>query len=60
MFDGDKLIAKVPLSWEKSFNYGVKIPLKLKFCKKCCKNVLCDDCDKIVNEKRTFRRSKRN
>ena len=25
IFEGDKLIAKVPLSWKKSFGYGVKI-----------------------------------
>ena len=28
MYDGDKLTAKVPLSWKKSFNYGVVIPQK--------------------------------
>ena len=28
MFNSDKLIAKVPLSWKKSFRYGVVIPQK--------------------------------
>ena len=30
MADGGKLIAKVPLSWKKSFNQGVVIPHKMK------------------------------
>ena len=29
MFDGDKLIGKVPLNWKKSFSQGVVIPYKL-------------------------------
>ena len=50
MFIGNKLIAKVPLSWKKSFSMGVLIPHKLKNCKKCRKEFLCDGCDRIVNE----------
>ena len=40
MFDGDKLIAKTPLSWKKSFNMGVVIPHKIKTCNKCTKDIL--------------------
>ena len=35
MADGDKLVAKVPLSWKKSFSQGVVIPLKMRNCHKC-------------------------
>ena len=34
---GDKLIPKVPLSWKKSFSYGVVIPQKMRNCNKCTK-----------------------
>ena len=39
MYDGDKLIAKVPLLWKKSFIYGVIIPHKLTNCTKCAKDI---------------------
>ena len=54
MFDGDKLIAKVPLSWKKSFIMGVAIPHKMGICIKCRKDILCDGCDKVVNQKKFF------
>ena len=50
--DGDKLTAKVPLSWKKGFSHGVIIPHKMRNCNKCTKDVLCDDCDKLVNQKK--------
>ena len=37
MFNGDKLIAKIPLSWKKSFNMGVVIPNKMRNCGECKK-----------------------
>ena len=52
MFDGDNLVAKVPLSWKKSFSQGVVIPHKMRNCNKCSKDILCDDCDKLVNQKK--------
>ena len=54
MADGDKSVAKVPLSWKKSFNQGVVIPHKKKKCNKCTKDLLCDDCDKLVNQRKEF------
>ena len=50
MFNGDDLIAKVSLSWKKSFSYGDVIPHTMRNCNKCTKNILCDDCDKLVNQ----------
>ena len=49
MVDGDKLIDKVRLSWQKSFNYGVVIPHKMRKCRDCKKDVRCDNCDNLVN-----------
>ena len=54
MVDGDKLIAKVPLSWKKSFSLGVVIPHKMRNCSNCIKDLLCDDCDKLVNQNKEF------
>ena len=54
MFGGDKLVAKVPLSWKKSFSQGVVIPHKMRNCNNCTKEVLCDDCDKLVNQNKEF------
>ena len=51
MFDGDKLIAKVSLSWKNSFSMGVVIPHKMRNCSKCTKNIICD---KLVNQKKEF------
>ena len=52
--DGDNLIAKVPLSWEKSFSQGVVIPHQIRKCSDCKKDILCDDCDKLVNQNKEF------
>ena len=54
MFEGDKLIAKVPLSWKKSSSQGVVIPHKMRNCNNCTKDILCDDCDKLVNQNKEF------
>ena len=54
MFGGDKLVAKVPLSWKKSFSQGVVIPHKMRNCTDCQNDLLCDDCDKLVNQRKEF------
>ena len=54
MLDGDKLTAKVTLSCKKGFSHGVIIPHKMRNCNKCTKDILCDDCDKLVNQKKEF------
>ena len=49
MYGGDKLIARVPLSWKKSFNMGVVvIPHKMRNCGECKKDMLCENSDKLV------------
>ena len=54
MFEGDKLVAKVPLSWKKSFSQGVVIPHKMRNCNKCSNDQSCDDCDKLLNQNKEF------
>ena len=54
MANGDKLIAKVPLSWKKSFSLGVVLPHKMKNCHYCTTDVLCDIGDELVNQRKEF------
>ena len=39
MANGEKLIAKVPLSWKKIFSHGVVIPHEMKKCSDCKKDI---------------------
>ena len=54
MAGGGKLIAKVPRSWKNSFSQGVLTTHKKKNCYECKENILCDNCDKLVNQKKDF------
>ena len=54
MLAGKKLVAKVPLSWKKSFSQRVVIPHKMRNCNNCIKDLLCDQCDKLVNQIKEF------
>ena len=54
MFDGDKLVAKVSLSWKRSFSFGVVIPHYTRNCDKCTKDILCNGCDNLVNQIKDF------
>ena len=54
MGDGDNLIAKVTLSWKKSFSRGVVIPHKIRYCTDCKNDSLYGSCDKLVNQKKEF------
>ena len=54
MFIGDKLIAKILLSWKKSFSMGVVIPHKVRNCNKFSEDTLCEGCDKLTNQNKEF------
>ena len=54
MADGDNLIAKVPLSWKKGFSQGVVIPPKMRNCSDCEEDILCENCDNLINQKKKF------
>ena len=47
---GGKLLAKVHITWKKSFSQGVVIPHKVKKCGECKKDILFEICDKLVNQ----------
>ena len=54
MADGDNLVAKVPLSWKKSFTDGYVIPQRMRNFNDCENDIMCDNCDKLVYEKKEF------
>ena len=37
-----------------SFRYGVVIPHRMRICNKCTKGYLCDEFDKLVNQRKEF------
>ena len=53
-YDGDNLIAKVPLSWKKGFSYCIIKPDKVRDCNNCTKNLICENCDRLVNQRKDF------
>ena len=55
MVNGDKLFAKVHLNWKKTFSNGFVIRHKMRNCNKCTKDILCDECDELVNQKKEFK-----
>ena len=40
----------LPRSWKKSFNSGVIIPKKMRFCNECKDEILCTTCKNQINE----------
>ena len=54
MYGGDKLFAKVPLIRKKSFDMRVVLPHKMRNCGECKKGILCENCNKLVNQKKDF------
>ena len=55
MIEGEKVSALLPKSWKKSFDSGISIPMKMRFCidsndKKCVINVIIKSM-KIRNSK---------
>ena len=40
MTEGKKVSAMLPKSWRKSFNIGVVIPAKMRFCNECSKKIV--------------------
>ena len=44
----------LPRSWKKSFDNGIIIPKKMRFCKKCNDTKMCDICNNQINENKEF------
>ena len=54
MKEGEKISAMLPRSWKISFDNGVVIPKKLRFCNKCNNIKMCDICNNQINENKEF------
>ena len=54
MQEGKKVTAKFPLSWKESFESGVVIPTKDRYCQKCLKDILCECCELKTKELKEF------
>ena len=52
MADRGKLVAKVLLSWKKSFSQEVVILHIMRNRTECKKDILCDQCDKLLNQRK--------
>ena len=42
------------MSWKKSFSMVVVIAHRIRNCNECTKDILCDGCDKLVNQNEEF------
>ena len=54
MIEGEKISAMLPRSWKKSFDSGIIIPTKMRFCNECNDNKMCVKCINHINENKEF------
>ena len=54
MIEGEKISAMLPRSWKKSFDSGIIIPAKMRFCNECNDKKMCDKCNNQINENKEF------
>ena len=54
MKEGEKISAMLPRSWKKSFDNGIIIPAKMRFCNECNDNKMCIKCNNQINENKEF------
>ena len=54
MIEGEKVSAMLPRSWKKSFDSGIIIPSKMRFCNECNDKKMCNKCKNQVNENKEF------
>ena len=54
MKEGEKISATLPRSWKKSFDSGIIIPTKMRFCNECNDNKMCIKCNNKINENKEF------
>ena len=54
MIEGQKISALLPKSWKKSFDSGINIPTKMRFCNECNDRKMCDKCNNQINENKEF------
>ena len=54
MIEGKKISAMLPRSWKKSFDSGIIIPTKMRFCNECDDKKMCVKCNNHINENKEF------
>ena len=54
MKESEKISAMLKRSWKKSFDNGVIIPKKMRFCNNCNDIKICDKCNNQINENKEF------
>ena len=54
MIEGKKISAMLPRYWKKSFDSGIIIPTKMRFCNECNYNKVCVKCNNHINENKEF------
>ena len=52
---GEKILAKLPRSWKKSFVSGMIIPMKMRFCNECNNKKICNKCKNQIKENKEFK-----
>ena len=54
MIEGEKISAMLPNSWKKSFDNGIIIPAKMRFCNECNDKKMCNKFYNQINENKEF------
>ena len=54
MIEEEKISARLPRSWKKSFDSRIIIPTKMRFCNECIDNKMCVKCKNHINENKEF------
>ena len=54
MIEGEKISALLPKNWKKSFDSGIIIPTKMRFCNECNDRKISDKCNNQVSENKEF------
>ena len=52
--EGKKISAMLPRSWKKSFDSGIIIPKKMRFCNECNDKEMCNKCINQIIENKEF------
>ena len=54
MIEGKKISALLPRLWRKSFEIGIIIPTKMRFCNESSTEKTCDKCNNNIIENKEF------
>ena len=54
LIEGEKISAMLPRSWKKSFDSGIIIPARMRYCNECIHKKMCGKCNNHINENKEF------